>query len=166
MSADEQKITENRYQVIPRTLIFVSRGADEWLLLKGAPDKKRFPGHYNGLGGHVERGESVRAAARRELEEETGLQADLRLVGTVLVDVTPQTGVLLFVLRGTATGGELRPSREGTAEWLSWESLADLPVVPDLPILLGRVRTMQPDEAPFSARSFYNAEGRLQLVFD
>ncbi len=161
----EQGLQEQRYQVIPRTLIFLRRG-EEYLLLRGAPDKKRFAGLYNGLGGHVERGESIRAAARRELEEETGLQAALQLVGTVLVDVEPQRGVLLFVFSGQPTGGTLRPSAEGQAEWIAYSAVRNLPAVPDLPPLLERVHTHRAGKPPFSARSFYDAAGRLQLIFD
>src|SRR5260370_42114690 len=61
-----------RYSIIPRVLCFVT-WMDEVLLLKGAPDKKLWAGKYNGLGGHVERGESGHAAAQREILEESGL---------------------------------------------------------------------------------------------
>lgn len=164
MPVEEQGLDPQRYQVIPRTLIFVRQG-NAYLLLKGAPDKKRFPGRYNGVGGHIERHEDVLAAAQRELDEETGLQADLRLVGTVLVDASPALGVLLFVFTGPPTGGELRPSNEGLAEWLPYEAIANLPVVPDLPPLLARIHAMPPDAPPFAARSFYDERDTLQIRF-
>ncbi len=44
-----------RYPVIPRALIFLFTG-DSVLLLKGAPDKRIWPGLYNGIGGHIEAG--------------------------------------------------------------------------------------------------------------
>ena len=72
-----------RYHMIPRVLCFVTNGEDV-LLIEGAPNKKLWAGQYNGLGGHVERGESPHAAARREIREEAGLDVtDLRLRGVI-----------------------------------------------------------------------------------
>jgi len=72
MPHSDQGVTADRYTVIPRTAIFLRRG-DSYLLLKGAPTKRLWANKYNGLGGHVERGEDVLSATRRELLEETDL---------------------------------------------------------------------------------------------
>jgi 8-oxo-dGTP diphosphatase len=74
MPGSDQVVSRDRYSLIPRCLIFLQR-ADEVLLFKGSPDKRLWPGRYNGVGGHIERGEDVLSAARRELLEETGLAA-------------------------------------------------------------------------------------------
>lgn len=163
MPRSDQGADLPRYAVIPRTAIFLRRG-DEYLLLKGASTKRLWAGKYNGLGGHVERGEDVLASARRELLEETGLSADLWLCGTVLVEAG-QTGICLFVILGENVTGELKSSKEGLAAWISIGSLAELPVVEDLPILLGRIHKMHRGEAPFSARSYYDEDQRLTVVF-
>jgi 8-oxo-dGTP diphosphatase len=149
--------------LIPRTAIFVRRG-DEYLLIKGAPTKRLWAGKFNGIGGHVERGENLLFSAQRELLEETGLQADLWLCGTVIVDAG-ETGICLFVFCGENPRGEIQAGREGSVEWVGRHAVLHLPVVEDLPILLARIHSMQRGDPPFAARSYYNQDDKLTVVF-
>lgn len=164
MPISDQGVSLDRYMLIPRTAIFVRRG-DAYLLLKGAPTKRLWAGKYNGLGGHVEQGEDVLSAAKRELLEETGLTADLWLCGTVIVDTGQSPGICLYVFSGECGQGEPTPSEEGAAEWVPFEALGELPVVEDLPVLLGRIHKMQRSDVPFAARSFYDEGGNLVVRF-
>lgn len=148
--------------LIPRTAIFARRG-DEYLLLKGAPTKRLWAGKYNCLGGHVDRGEDVLSSARRELMEEAGITADLWLCGTVIVDAG-DVGICLYVVVGENAQGEIKGSKEGAPEWVRKEALGHLPVVEDLPILLGRIDSMKRGDPPFSAKSFYENE-KLRILF-
>jgi 8-oxo-dGTP diphosphatase len=169
MPKSEQGVTADRYSIIPRTLIFIVRreaGQESVLLIKGAPIKRLWANQYNGIGGHVERGEDVLSSARRELKEETGLECgDLHLVGTVLIDAAEQRGIGLFVFRGDDSQGELVESHEGQLEWVSVDELGGYPLVEDLQTILPRVLSMRAGDAPFAARYFYNDKDELQIVF-
>ena len=164
MPSSDQGITRERYMLIPRALIFLRRG-ESVLLLKGAPTKRLWAGKYNGVGGHVERGEDVLSAARRELWEETGLTSDLRLVGTVTVDAGEPIGVGLYVFTGECLDGKPRPSAEGTLEWLPTSELTTRPLVEDVAVLLGHILQMRADDPPFAARSSYDPNGNLRVEF-
>lgn len=159
MNAADQGVQEKgrrRHCVIPRTLIFLRRinpasGEAEVLLLKGAPTKRLWANKYNGLGGHVEAHEDVHVAALRELQEETGLQpTELLLRGIVHVDTgvsaegTPNPGVMIFVFCGHGDSHHVKPSAEGTPEWIPVAKLNLYPLVDDLYRLIPLVLTDGP----------------------
>lgn len=166
MKAPQQGLDKARYQFVPRVLIFLTHGADV-LLIKGAPSKRVWPNLYNGLGGHVEKGESVWQAARREVEEESGLKyLSLWLCAVVTIDTGDSaTGILMFVFRGEAKG-EVHSSSEGELEWMPTSRLAALPLVEDLPTLLPRVLAMQRGDPPLWGFYSYDADGKLKIEFE
>jgi 8-oxo-dGTP diphosphatase len=163
----DQKVIKGRYQVVPRTLCFITHG-DDVLLLRGAPTKRIWPNKYNGVGGHVEPHEDVYSAALREIREETGLAVrDLRLRGVINipVDAHNNTGILVFCFTAGATTRKVQPSDEGTLEWISRGRLLEMDLVEDLPTLLPRVLAMGTDEPPFFAHYRYDEQDRLIIDF-
>ena len=165
MPKSDQGVRNDRYKIIPRTLIFVTRG-EQVLLLKGAVHKRLWANQYNGIGGHIEQGEDALSAARRELAEESGLQVtSLTLCGTVLVDAGESTGIGIYVYRGDYEGGELIYSDEGQLEWIDIHALDRFPLVEDLKVLLPRLLRMATGDPPFSALYDYDEKDELRIRF-
>jgi 8-oxo-dGTP diphosphatase len=168
MPASDQGVakSKDRYQLVPRVLCFVTHGADV-LLLKGAPTKRLWPDRYNGLGGHLERGEGPAAAARREIREEAGLEVrDLRLRGVITINTGEPAGIGLYVFSAEALSREVVASVEGTLEWVPAARVAQFDLVEDLFTLLPAVLARPNDAPPFSAAYRYDEQDRLVIAFD
>ncbi len=164
--AIQQGADKSRYKFIPRVLVFLTR-KDEVLLIKRGADRVVFPNQYNGLGGHVEKGESVLAAARCEVEEESGINAtDLWLCAVVAIDTgDADTGIVMWVFRGEADG-EPRPSAEGEIGWVPVSRIAELDMVEDIPTLLPKVLAMKRGNAPLWGFYRYEDGGKLVMGFE
>ena len=106
------------------------------------------------------------SAAKRELLEETSLTADLWLCGNLIVDAG-ETGICLYIFSGECLegDGEPVPSKEGLAEWISFNRIGELDVVEDVPIIVSKIRHMQRGDPPFSARSYYDELENLIVEF-
>lgn len=168
MGRSEQGVaaSKGRWHVVPRTLCFVTHG-DDVLLLKRSPDRKIWPGKYNGVGGHVERDEDILQAARREIHEETGLEVQgLALRGIVNIDANDaQTGIALFVFTARATHRDTTDSPEGTLEWHPLDRLPHADLVEDLAVILPRALKMRDGDPPFFARYWYDGGDTLHIKF-
>ncbi len=159
MKNNPQIILKNRYQVVPRTLILVF-DRDRVLLQKGAQNKKIWAGYFNGSGGHIEKGEDVVSAARRELREEAGIEClDLHLVGTILIDVEDFNGIALFVFAGNYIMGNVHESDEGSLHWVKIQDIPDLQVVEDIAEIIERINNLQKGQL-FHAHYGYDMNGK------
>ena len=123
--------------------------------------KRSYPpnqGLYTPVGGKIEDGESPRAAAIREVQEETGLQIEDAHYCGLLVDSSPtDSNWICFGYR--ASGDYFAPPdcNEGTLAWVPIESLAPLPPPVTDPYLHPRVLSGQ----PFFLNALYSKENDL-----
>lgn len=156
------KTGRQRYQAVPRVLIFLRNGSDV-LLLKGAPDKRIWANLYNGVGGHIEVDEDVLSAARREVREETGVYVDvLNLKAIVNIDAgDDKLGILMFAFVGRINSKLVFASQEGELHWIPINDLAEYELVEDLRWLLPRI-IEGPDEAgPLFLHYSYSSDDQL-----
>jgi 8-oxo-dGTP diphosphatase len=165
MNVEQQGVTKDRYTLIPRSLIFITSG-ERVLLLKGSPNKRLWANQYNGIGGHVERGEDVLTAAKRELAEETGLVVpDLWLCGIITVDTSMDPGIVIFVYRGDSCQKEVVLTSEGELDWVLIEEINRLPLVEDLNVILPNALAIKTGDRPFYAHYSYDEKGELHINF-
>lgn len=142
MSATPDAVSRKdvRHQARVAAVVFLVR--DGSVLLERRPaTSDRFAGLWDGVGGHVEAGEDVEAAARREVREETGLEATaLRLRGVIHETGLCGHAYLVFLFVGEADSAPVRRG-DGVGElaWHALDGLSRLPLVPDVGVLLPRL---------------------------
>ena len=124
-----------------RTLAFIFAPDNTVLLLKGGQSKTRWPGFYNGLGGHMKPGETPHQAITREIQEEAGLtlQEKLHLAGLITIIAStgpPSITLFIFSVQAKVKYKRLRATTEGTPEWKEWRKIAPEQMLPDLSDIL------------------------------
>jgi 8-oxo-dGTP pyrophosphatase MutT (NUDIX family) len=110
------------------TLCILVQGEPPQRVLLGLKKAGFGAGKYAGFGGKVEAGESVEAAALRELEEEAGVRIsreNLRHMGRLefLFPAEPDWSQNVYVFVATSWTGEPTESREMLPVWFSVDDL-------------------------------------------
>ncbi|MDH6229994.1 8-oxo-dGTP diphosphatase [Mesorhizobium soli] len=122
-------------QTIPAVSVALMRG-DRILLVKRGHAPSR--GHYAFPGGRVEPGETEEQAARRELREETGLEAgDIAPLRAYMIDAERDGREITYRLQvfcGQDCGGD--PLADSDADEAGFFTLAEMDEMPVTPSVL------------------------------
>jgi len=137
------------------------RCGDELLLLRRSKEPNR--GRYVPVGGRVDPFESPRAAATREVREETGYEVpNPRLCG-VLVESSPtKYNWVVFVYSAEV---EHRPPIPGTEGELHWVPFDRVPLLPT-PETDGHIYKLITDGRPFVLNAAYDSALQLLALED
>ncbi|KAB2807285.1 NUDIX domain-containing protein [Pimelobacter simplex] len=141
---------KTRFVVVPASYVFLLRegaaGADTEVLLQLRQNTGYMDGHWAAAAaGHVERGETAEAAARREALEEVGV-TDLALTFATAMQRTahdlPIDERIDFFFTARSWSGEPRivePAKCADLRWFPLSALPD-PVVPHEAVVLAGLR--------------------------
>lgn len=146
------------------TLVFAER-AGRVLLRRNSHSASRFPGLWNGLGGHVERGEDIADSARREVREEASIEIERPHLRLVLHESALEgEEYVIFVFAARTSSGEPVAEPGSALRFVSFEEIGELCVVPDLLPILDVVRGTGP--VCFGFQRFDGGDQSLRLVID
>jgi len=155
----------NRYQLIPRTLVFIKNNDKYLLIYKNNQSSFGFD-KINGVGGHIEKGEEPFESALREIAEETGLNINnLELTALLFIDTNSNPGIVVFLFKAQYSGGEIIPSIEGELKWMSFPEIEEnTNVVFDVPELIKICEIHTTGDKPLILKYSYNDSGELRIV--
>lgn len=111
------------------TLVYLQRGDETLMLLRGKKKQDVHQGKWNGLGGKMEASESPEECAVREVYEESGLQVKKLQIAGLMTFPNFADGLDWFIYVYTCRdfeGEMLSESDEGELHWIKTDRILDL----------------------------------------
>ena len=108
-------------------------GRGRLLILKRKDDDDSYPGDWDCVGGHFEKGESAEECMLREAREESGQDMKIVRVGPLIeyLDTYGRAVAVPFILRPDLKR-KIVPSEHSEFKWIKLSEVKDYQIVPDL----------------------------------
>ena len=114
--------------MIKTVICYLEKGDKVLMLYRNKKENDLNGGKYIGVGGHVEKGETIEDAVIREVKEETNLDiVRLDYFGKVIFYIDDYTEEM-YVFTSSEFTGELSECDEGTLHWVDKNKILDLPL--------------------------------------
>lgn len=156
---------KTRYQLVPRTLVFIKNN-DKYLMIHKKNQESFGFNKINGVGGHIEKGEEPYESACREIDEETSLNVNnLELAAILFIDINSNLGIQVFVFKADFLDGEIVHSEEGELEWMTFNEIKNSrDFVTDVPELIQICEAHKKGSKPQIIKYLSNDLGELRIV--
>lgn len=114
---------------LPNTVqVYIKKDNKYLLLYRNKKKNDLNEGKWIGVGGHVEKSETIDEAVIREVKEETGLDVhSLKCNGEVLF-INNDYQEMMYVYEIDDFSGELIDCNEGKLQWIDIDKMYDLPM--------------------------------------
>ena len=114
--------------IIDTTMIYLKRDNSYLLLLRNKKKNDINEGKWIGVGGHVEKGETIDECAIREVKEETGYDVhSLKCAGEVLF-IDENLKMMMYIYEITDFSGTMIECNEGDLKWIPIKDIYDYPM--------------------------------------
>ena len=109
-------------------MIYLKRDDSYLLLFRNKKKNDINAGKWIGVGGHVEKGETIDECAIREVKEETGYDVrSLKCAGEVLF-IDENLKMMMYIYEVTDFSGEMIECNEGDLKWIPIRDIDDYPM--------------------------------------
>lgn len=141
------------------TCCYIRNGRDWLMLYRGTKENDVNHGKWIGVGGKLEPGETPEECARREVLEETGLEAEnLTVLGLMTFVYADREAEYIFIFKGETRSRALAACDEGTLAWIPEDKLETLALWEGDRLFLPYLYEKKPY---FSLKLTYSAEDEL-----
>ena len=114
--------------MIKTVICYLEKGDKVLMLYRNKKENDLNGGKYIGVGGHIEKGETIEDAVIREVKEETNLDiVTLDYFGKVIFYIDDYIEEM-YVFTSSEFTGELSECDEGTLYWVDKNKILDLPL--------------------------------------